>query len=63
MIKTTGQIAYEGYRNHTDGKSLATGAVIPEWDQLRVDIQQAWQASANHLLISTALVGTSDKVV
>jgi hypothetical protein len=42
--------AYNGYRNHTGGKSLATGQTIPEWDQLRPDIQEAWRASRDGML-------------
>jgi hypothetical protein len=37
--------AYEGYRAHTGGKSLATGAPIPEWLDLPDAIQDAWVAS------------------
>jgi len=37
--------AYEGYRAHTGGKSLATGQTIPEWDELRNEIKDAWLAS------------------
>jgi hypothetical protein len=42
--------AYNGYRNHTGGKSLATGQTIPEWEQLRPDIQEAWRASRDHMM-------------
>lgn len=42
--------AYEGYRMHTGGKSLATGQNIPEWNQLRPDIQAAWRSSRDALL-------------
>ena len=40
-------IAYEAYRNHTGGKSLATGQTIPEWHELREDIQLAWMSAAD----------------
>lgn len=40
------RIAYDAYRAHTGGVSLATGQPIPEWPQLRPEIQAAWQASA-----------------
>ena len=40
------EIAYNGYRDHTGGISLASGQPIPEWSSLRPDIQQAWEASA-----------------
>lgn len=38
--------AYNGYRDHTGGKSLATGQNIPEWVDLALVIQQAWDAAA-----------------
>ena len=41
------QIAYEAYRNHTGGKSLATGQNIPEWPDLAPVIKAAWEAAAN----------------
>ena len=44
-MKEQAQVAYEGYRNHTGGKSLATGQPIPEWHELREDIKEAWRAS------------------
>lgn len=37
--------AYEGYRKHTGGKSLATGQPIPEWYDLPDPIKDAWKAS------------------
>lgn len=44
------EAAYEGYRMHTGGKSLATGTTIPKWNDLRPDIQEAWRASRDSLL-------------
>lgn len=44
-VRERANIAYEAYREHTGGKSLATGADIPEWDMLPADIQAAWHAS------------------
>lgn len=40
------EIAYEAYRAHTGGVSLASGQPIPEAHDLRPDIQDAWRASA-----------------
>lgn len=37
--------AYEGYRAHTGGISLATGQSIPEWDHLPDAIRDAWCAA------------------
>lgn len=39
-------MAYLSYRQHTGGVSLATGQVLPEWHELREDIQNAWRAAA-----------------
>jgi len=46
-MKELAAIAYEAYRNHTGGKSLATGQNIPEWPDLAPVIQEAWRAAAN----------------
>lgn len=43
---TLGQIAYEAYCNHTDWKSLVSGAQLPEWDKLDPKIQDAWNVAA-----------------
>lgn len=40
-----GRKAYEAYRNHTGGKSLATGQPIPDWCELPSTIQEAWDAA------------------
>lgn len=44
-----GQIAYEAYRSHTGGKSLATGQEIPTWENLAPVIQEAWRAAAEEV--------------
>ena len=41
-----GATAYNGYRAHTNGKSLATGQDIPLWENLAPVIQAAWRAAA-----------------
>ena len=46
MKQNYAAIAYEAYRAHTGGISLATGHAIPEWHELRQDIQLAWQQAA-----------------
>ncbi len=43
------EVAYDAYRAHTGGVSLASGHPIPEWSSLRPDIQEAWVASARAL--------------
>ena len=47
------RVAYEGYRNHTGGISLASGQPIPEWEALRQDIKDAWHAAAEAVLYAT----------
>lgn len=44
-MKTYGQIAYDAYRTHAGGKSLATGQNIPDWEDLAPVIQSAWEAA------------------
>ena len=43
--KTLGQVAYESYRNHQNGKAY-NGQPIPEWKDVRDDIKQAWNRPA-----------------
>lgn len=40
------QIAYEAYCQHTGWKSLVSGQALPQWHNLKPEIQAAWQASA-----------------
>jgi hypothetical protein len=40
------RVGYEAYRNHTGGKSLATGQDIPAFDELPEKIKDAWLAAA-----------------
>jgi hypothetical protein len=49
-----GQRAYEGYRDHTGGVSLATGGPIPAWAELSPAIKAAWGAAAKALLSEEA---------
>lgn len=41
-----GREAYEAYARHTRWKSLATGQDLPQWADLREEIQAAWMVSA-----------------
>lgn len=45
MGKTWGQIAYEAYCAVTDWKSLVSGAALPQWDDVRSEIKEAWEKS------------------
>lgn len=47
---TPGQIAYEGYRKASGGKSLISGQPLPEWDGLTSAIQAAWEASGEAVM-------------
>jgi len=55
-------IAYEAYRNHTSGKSLVTGQTIPEWHELREDIQLAWMAAADAVEMEIAKRAVVSKI-
>lgn len=46
MGKSFGQVAYEEYRAAAGGVSLATGAPLPEWAALRLEIQSGWERAA-----------------
>ena len=46
MTTNYAAIAYLSYRQYTGGVSLATGQALPEWHELRPDIQNAWHAAA-----------------
>lgn len=46
MIKTLGQVAYEAYYHVSKGKSLISGAALPEWEQQDPKICMAWEVAA-----------------
>jgi hypothetical protein len=47
MTIELGQVAYESYRTCSDGKSLVSGATLPDWSDLDPKIREAWRASAD----------------
>jgi hypothetical protein len=49
-MKTPGQIAYEAYCGASHWKSLMTGASLPAWEQVRQDIQAAWERGSAAVL-------------
>ena len=49
-MKSYGQIAYEAYSSHTDGKSLVSGAELPKWDELRKEIKEAWKTASKAVI-------------
>lgn len=42
--------AYKAYSKHTGGRSLATGDPLPLWEELPIEIQDAWRASTEAVL-------------
>ena len=42
--------AYEAYCLYTNNKSLITGDDLPLWQDLRIEIQAAWMASAQAVI-------------
>jgi hypothetical protein len=42
-----GKIAYDAYCEQTGGKSLITPDRLPAWEDLQVQIQEAWRAAAD----------------
>lgn len=55
-----GRMAYEGYRVGSDGKSLISGAVLPEWADLAPEIRAAWRAAADAVLMYADTVAGGD---
>lgn len=45
-----GKVAYDAYWGHTGGKSLATGDDLPMWENLPLEIQDAWRVAADAVL-------------
>ncbi len=45
-----GKVAYDAYRTQAGGQSLVSGARLPDWDWLNLEIQAAWRAAANAVL-------------
>jgi hypothetical protein len=45
-VQTPGEIAYYGYFEASDGKSLVSGKDLLDWPELRKEIQQSWEAAA-----------------
>jgi hypothetical protein len=42
-----GQIAYEAYVKHSNGKSLISGQHLPNWEAQREDVKEAWEAAGH----------------
>lgn len=53
-MKTLGQIGYEAYCAHSDGKSLVIGErgePLPAWADVTPEIKAAWEAAGNALWV------------
>lgn len=50
MDKTPGQVAYEAYCGSNGWKSYVTGASLPQWEEVKEEIRNAWEISASHLI-------------
>ena len=58
--KAKGKIAYERYRAKQGGKAF-NGQPIPSWEDVRSDIQAAWEDVAETLYEWGYAVGTEDQ--
>ena len=47
MEKEWGEIAYDAYREASGGKSLVSGAPIPQWDDMAPEIRAAWNEAGH----------------
>ena len=45
-----GKVAYEAYSAYTCGVSLVSGAKLPAWDALDLNIAVAWTSAAKAVL-------------
>lgn len=46
---TLGQIAYEAYCAQTGWKSLVSGAQLPAWESVKLEIQTAWESAGEQV--------------
>lgn len=49
-MKTFGEIAYNGYCEHTNWKSLISGADLPKWEAVKPEIKEAWEKAAEDVI-------------
>lgn len=59
--KSIGQIAYEAYFKFSEGKSLVSGALLPEWSATQPIIQRAWEAASAAVAGSTRMTLNPDR--
>lgn len=56
------ELAYEAYRAHTGGVSLASGQPIPDWDALKPEIKEAWRSSTEAVLFAHGMKHCRDEI-
>ena len=49
-MKTFGEIAYNGYCEYTNWKSLISGADLPKWEAVKPEIKEAWEKAAENVI-------------
>lgn len=54
QVKTLPQLAYEAYAAH-QGWVNYQGLSLPPWREVRKDIQEAWMASVNVVIVGTTV--------
>jgi hypothetical protein len=54
-----GEYAYWKYCEATDGRSLVSGDLLPEWSALDEGIQDAWQFAAHSVLVEFGSLGSA----
>lgn len=42
-----GKVAYDAYCASSGGVSLVSGAKLPPWEELSIEIRTAWEAAAD----------------
>jgi hypothetical protein len=50
MSMDPGFVAYAAYFTYAEGKSLVSGAPLPQWGDLGQDVRAAWRAAADGVL-------------
>ncbi len=48
--KSPGQVAFEGYAEQAEGRSLVSGKALPAREMLPRDITDAWDAAAQAVI-------------
>ena len=61
MKKSLGRIAYEGYGLASDGESFISGAKLPQWEDLKPYVRQAWEEAASD--VAWAIIDKLERAV